>query len=73
MLPTNRRELVRRLRLLGFEGPISKGGNHDYMIRGEKRLTIPNPHGTDFSGGFVLRLLRQAGISQAEWDEAGRR
>lgn len=37
------RELVRRLRVLGFEGPYS-GGRHFFMIREKLKLRIPNSH-----------------------------
>ena len=42
--PVSRRELVRRLKVLGFEGPFP-GGKHQWMRRGGLRLTIPNPQG----------------------------
>lgn len=41
--PVTHRELVSRLRKLGFEGPYS-GGKHLFMIKEELRLTIPNPY-----------------------------
>jgi hypothetical protein len=28
---------------LGFQGPFS-GGKHQFMVRGEIRLPVPNPH-----------------------------
>ena len=37
-----RKELIRRLRRLGFEGPHS-GGKHEYMVKGNLRLALPNP------------------------------
>jgi predicted RNA binding protein YcfA (HicA-like mRNA interferase family) len=42
--PVSRRELVRKLKGLGFEGPFA-GGKHQWMRRDGLRLTIPNPHG----------------------------
>jgi len=41
--PVSHNELIRGLRAFGFEGPLS-GGKHLYMLRGNLRLTIPNPH-----------------------------
>ena len=38
-----RRELLRKFRALGFEGPYS-GGKHQFMIRGPSKVRIPNPH-----------------------------
>lgn len=63
----SRRELIRRLRALGFEGPFS-GGRHDFMQRGSLKLPIPNPHRRDMPAGLVQRILRVAGISPEEWE-----
>ncbi len=41
--PVSRKDLIRYLRRLGFDGPYV-GGKHQYMIRGEVKLRIPNPH-----------------------------
>lgn len=38
-----RRKLIRHLRKQGFKGPYS-GGRHQYMVKGQLRLPIPNPH-----------------------------
>ena len=54
--PTGRRELIRRLRQLGFEGPVS-GGRHQYMIRSDLKLTIPNPHRGDVSRDELEEVL----------------
>jgi hypothetical protein len=42
-VPVTWRNLVSRLRELGFEGPFS-GGKHSFMTKGDLVLTIPNPH-----------------------------
>ena len=39
--PCKRREFVRRLRALGFDGPFS-GTQHQFMTFGSHRLTIPS-------------------------------
>ena len=65
--PTSRRELIRGLRAVGFEGPFS-GGKHQFMVRGDVVLTIPNPHGGDIGVGLLARVLRQAGVSRVEWE-----
>ena len=62
------RELVRRFRELGFDGPYS-GGRHLFMIKGKLKVHIPNPHGKDISTSLVNEILKQAGISKKEWDE----
>jgi predicted RNA binding protein YcfA (HicA-like mRNA interferase family) len=64
--PVSRRELIRKLKALGFEGPFP-GGKHQWMRRGGLRLTIPNPHGGVIDPGFIRRMLRQAGITPEEW------
>jgi predicted RNA binding protein YcfA (HicA-like mRNA interferase family) len=48
LAPISRRELIRRLRELGFEGPYT-GGRHEFMLRGDRRLILPNPHRGDIS------------------------
>jgi predicted RNA binding protein YcfA (HicA-like mRNA interferase family) len=66
LAPLSWRELVKRLRELGFEGPL-KGGKHPYMIRGDVVVTIPNPHRGDISVDLLQRILQRAGISREEW------
>lgn len=66
--PIKRRDLIRNLKNLGFDGPYS-GGNHQYMVRGQTRLRIPNPHQGDIGRGLLTRILRQAGISREEWEK----
>ncbi|MBI5400673.1 MAG: type II toxin-antitoxin system HicA family toxin [Candidatus Yonathbacteria bacterium] len=61
------RELVKKFRALGFEGPYS-GGKHLFMIQGEFKLRIPNPHKGDISKSLLSEILRQADISPKEWD-----
>jgi len=40
-IPCKRREFIRRLRVLGFDGPFS-GTRHQFLIQNENRLTIPS-------------------------------
>ena len=68
MKPISRRALIQRLRELGFEGPYS-GGNHQFMIRGDRTVRVPNPHGSDIGIDLLKRVLRQAGISSQEWKD----
>ncbi len=67
--PLPRRRLVKALRTPGFEGPFS-GGRHEFMVRGDLVLTIPNPHGGDIGIGLLARLLKQAGVGRREWERA---
>lgn len=66
MKPINRRELIRRLRSFGFEGPFS-GGRHSFMRKGQLKLRIPNPHEGDISVPLLKEILRQAGITEENW------
>jgi len=65
--PITRRDLIANLRLLGVDGPFS-GGRHEFMTRGSQHLTLPSPHPGDISRGFLVEILRQAGVSRAEWE-----
>jgi len=55
--PISHKELVRKLRKLGFDGPYS-GGKHLFMIKGNLTLTIPNPHRKDISVELLKRILK---------------
>lgn len=61
------RELVVRLKFLGFSGPYS-GGHHLFMIKNGFKLRIPNPHRGDISKYLLAEILRQAGISRDRWN-----
>ncbi len=62
-----RRDLIRALRQLGFDGPFP-GGNHQYMSKGQLKVSIPNPRRGDISKGLLARILTEAGISREEWE-----
>jgi predicted RNA binding protein YcfA (HicA-like mRNA interferase family) len=64
--PVSRRELIRRLQQLGFEGPFA-GGKHPQMRRGTLTLIVPNEHQGDLTVDLLVRILKQAGISREEW------
>ena len=68
LTPVSRRELIQRLRRLGFEGPYT-GGRHVFMLRGDQRLIIPNPHRNEISVDLLRRILRQAEVSLEKWLE----
>jgi len=53
---------------MGFAGPYS-GGRHEKMLHPDGRILIlPNPHESDISSGFLLALLKQAGIEREDWE-----
>ena len=65
--PIKRRELIAGLRRLGFDGPYS-GGKHQFMVRGEVTVRVPNPHHADIGKELLSRILRQAGVTKDEWE-----
>jgi predicted RNA binding protein YcfA (HicA-like mRNA interferase family) len=65
--PVKRRELVRVLNRLGFKGPFS-GGKHQFMVREDITIRIPNPHESDIGQDLLVRILRQAGVSRRDWE-----
>lgn len=65
--PIKRRDLLRYLKQVGFEGPYS-GGNHQFMLKGNLTLRIPNPHEGDISKNLLTRILKQAHINKEEWE-----
>jgi predicted RNA binding protein YcfA (HicA-like mRNA interferase family) len=67
--PVSFSDLVRKLKSLGFEGPIS-GGKHLFMLKGDLRLNISNPHRQDIGVDLLKRILRQGGIQRDEWAQA---
>ena len=66
--PVTHAGLVRRLRELGFEGPVAGGKHlHLYMTRGRQRLTIPNRYRREIGVALLVRILKQAGIKASDW------
>jgi len=66
LAPISRKDFIQRLRRLGFEGPYA-GGRHEFMLRNNRRLILPNPHRSVIGVALLARLLRQAGLSREEW------
>ena len=66
--PIKRTEFIKYLRLLGYEGPYS-GGKHQFMIREESTIRVPNPHQADIGRELLSRILRQAAITRNEWEQ----
>ena len=55
--PCKRREFIRRLRVLGFDGPFS-GARHQFLVYKESRLTIPSKE--EYSVPQLKMMLREA-------------
>ena len=64
--PVSLEDFIKRLKKFNFEGPYS-GGKHLFMLKGNIRLTLPNPHRKEISIDLLIRLLKQAQISKKEW------
>jgi predicted RNA binding protein YcfA (HicA-like mRNA interferase family) len=64
----SRKELIAYLRQLDFEGPYS-GGRHQFMVKGNRSIRVPNPHQANIGRELLARILRQAGISKEEWEK----
>jgi len=63
----SRKELIRKFRSLGFTGPYS-GGRHQFMVKEELKVRVPNPHQAgEISDSLLREILRQAGISKDDW------
>lgn len=66
--PVKRKDLLRYLKQLGFAGPYS-GGRHQFMVKDNLTLRLPNPHQGDIGKELLSRILRQAGIDKDKWEE----
>lgn len=64
---TSRRDLIKRFRELGWHGPRS-GTKHEFMVKGNHKVRIPNPHRGDIGVGLLGVILEQAGIANSEWE-----
>ncbi len=62
------REIVKRLKQLGFEFDRQAAGSHELWFNPETRryTTIPN-HPSDMPEGTLRAILRQAGIEPDEF------
>lgn len=54
--PCKRRDFIRRLRQIGFDGPFA-GTRHRFMIYQEHRLAIPS--NTEYSTAQLRVMLRE--------------
>lgn len=66
--PVKRKDLIGHLKQAGFEGPYA-GGKHQFMLKGDITIAIPNPHQGDIGRELLSRILRQAEISRDEWEK----
>jgi predicted RNA binding protein YcfA (HicA-like mRNA interferase family) len=66
--PVKRKDLITALKRAGFEGPFA-GGKHEFLVKGNLRLTLPNPHQGEISKDLLARIIKQAGLTRAEWEK----
>jgi predicted RNA binding protein YcfA (HicA-like mRNA interferase family) len=64
------REVIEKLRALGYEGPFA-GGRHGRMVHSASGRIIPIPMhgGKDVSVGLIRAIIREVGITPNEWLE----
>lgn len=65
--PVKRKDLIFHLKQLGFSGPYS-GGKHQFMLKENISLRMPNPHQSDIGKDLLIRILKQAKINKSEWE-----
>ena len=65
--PIKRRDLIYYLKQLGFDGLYSEK-RHQFMLKHNLRITIPNPHQGDISANFLAKILRQAKVEISDWE-----
>jgi predicted RNA binding protein YcfA (HicA-like mRNA interferase family) len=66
--PIKRKELIKMRLRTGLEGPFT-GGKHEFLVKGELRLVLPNPHACEIGKELLARILRQAALSRGEWEK----
>jgi predicted RNA binding protein YcfA (HicA-like mRNA interferase family) len=66
--PIKRKDLIKALKQAGFEGPFV-GGKHEFLVKGELRLVVPNPHQSEIGKELLARILRQANLSRVGWEK----
>ena len=70
LTPIHRRDFIKRLRKLEWEGPYS-GGRHEFMVKGDFKVPIPNPHGRgEISVPMLKALLNEMEIETQKWVNA---
>jgi len=69
--PCKRKDFIRRLRALGFDGPYS-GAKHHFMTYEQNRLSVPS--NTEYSVPQLRMMLREVeaiigvAVSSDEWN-----
>lgn len=66
--PVSRKDLIRKLRGIGFSGPHT-ATKHEYMWKKGEKIFIPNPHGKDIGIPIIKEIIKQLNISVEEFME----
>lgn len=66
--PIKQKELIHFFRKLNFSGPFS-GGRHQFMVKGDLRVRIPNPHSGDIGKNLLRQILKEAEIKPEIWEK----
>jgi predicted RNA binding protein YcfA (HicA-like mRNA interferase family) len=66
--PIKYKELIHFLRKLNFSGPYS-GGKHQFMVKGDLRVRIPNPHKREIGKNLLKQILIEAEIEIGVWEK----
>lgn len=68
LTPLKPNAVVRKLRKLGFSGPLP-GGKHQRMVNLSTGQIIPIPmhQGKDVGVGLIREIIREAGITREDW------
>ncbi|HJP19666.1 MAG TPA: type II toxin-antitoxin system HicA family toxin [Nitrospinota bacterium] len=65
--PVKRKDLIFFMKKLDFHGPYS-GGKHQFMVKENLRIRIPNPHKKEIGKNLLKQILREAGVDKTEWE-----
>lgn len=70
--PCKRRDFIRKLRQIGFDGPYS-GARHQFLVYRQHRLTVPS--NAEYSVPQLRMMLREVetilgrALSAEQWEE----
>ncbi len=68
--PLPYREVIKKLRKLGFVFRRSTGGTHEIWWNEQKKKTCVVPHHREVKAGTLRNILRQASVSEEQFLKA---
>lgn len=66
--PLSYKDLIKKIRKIGFVFRRSTGGTHEIWWNEEKKKTCVIPHHHEIKAGTIKSILNQIGISQKEFE-----